>query len=527
MLSLHTSNQLEQLAYQFARVTARPLSNVFESEKVIVQNAGMARWLSLKVADSTGISANMETMFPAEFMWQLLGSVLDKVPEKDPCSPAVLRWRLMEILLKYSDEFPELSHYVTDETSAWDLASELSQVLDQYLFYRDDWIRDWETDENSVLINADSIKHKSNSKPGQNWQARLWQKAVVENDLVHWLILQDQFVEAVDQIVSNQLPERVSFFSLSALSPGYLRLLGELAKKTEVHLYIINPCQEYWGDIQSEKQLAKIKSKLSDDQQDYYETGNPLLASMGRQGRDFLDQLLDLPNVQENTVWQQSDPKTLLQNVQNDVLFLKHPESNVDHQVVADHSIQIHSCHTALREVEVLHDQLLEILQKNPDMVPADMVVMMPDIEKYAPYIEAVFSGSSTNSSSRDTTGTKKLPFSIADRNPASSEQIIEALLKVLDLIDNRFDAESVFELLDYEEIREKYCLQEAELEQCRELARATNIRWGISAEKRKQEGLPDTPEHTWRYALDRILLGYAMPGEDLFGTQGENELPL
>lgn len=531
MLYLHTSNQLEQLSQQFVHVTREPLNKVFESEKVIVQNTGMSRWLSLNVADSTGISANMKVYFPADFMWQLLRLVLPDVPDQDPCAPSVLRWRLMEVLLNNIDEFPEVSHYLNNTDvaeKAWDLASELSMLLDQYLFYRDDWVREWESDD------------QTNSTSTSNWQARLWQKAIKENALVHWLALQDNFVKAIDQVDITRLPQRVSFFSLSSLSPGYLRLLGELAKKIDIHLFIINPCKEYWGDIQSEKQLAKLKLQLPSDQQSYYDIGNPLLSSMGRQGRDFLDQLVDLPNVEEFTHWQDSEPATLLQSLQTDVLGLVHPLTNkladkLDKEqqrsstisCEQDSSIQFHSCHTAMREVEVLRDQLLDIIQTNVDIAPADIVVMMPDINKYAPYIEAVFStGISSNSNKSNNI---KLPFSIADRNLAASHQAIEALLKVLDLVDTRFDAESVFELLDYTEIREKFALQETEVDHCRALARATNIRWGISVESRKKEGLPDTPEHTWRYALNRMLLGYTMPGDDLFDSpsQQDDELAL
>ncbi|KAG1682814.1 RecBCD enzyme subunit RecC [Nymphon striatum] len=515
------AKRLSKINNEFSHVNQEPLKEVFESEMLIVQNAGMARWLSLHVADSTGISANMKVYFPAEFMWELLRLVLPDVPEQDPCAPRVLRWRLMEVLLENLEDFPEVQHYLdgSDDTSnAWELASELSQLLDQYLFYRDDWVRKWEMSD-----------AKQQTTSSENWQARLWQKAISQKKLVHWLALQDKFVESIDQIDSSELPERVSFFSLSALSPGYLRLLGELAKKIDIHLYIINPCMEYWGEVQSEKQLAKLRLQLPVEKQAYYEVGNPLLASMGRQGREFLDQLLDLPTAKELTHWQETEPKNLLQLFQNDVLNLVHPLANKPDKVFSssnsanvidfnqDASIQIHACHTAMREVEVLQDQLLDLIQHNPDIAPSDMVVMMPDIDKYAPYIEAVFSSGIDSKN--------QLPFSIADRNPATSQHAIEALLKVLNLVDTRFDAESVFELLDYADIREHFSLQESEVIICRELARSTNIRWGISAESRKKESLLNTPEHTWRYALDRMLLGYAMPGDVLFSESIEGQV--
>lgn len=506
MLFLHTSNQLEQLSNQFSVTINSPLKEVFTAETVIVQNAGMARHLSMRLADVAGISANMEYLFPAEFMWKLLRLVSPKkIPEQNQCSPETLRFHIMSELSHNFSDYPELHHYILnadsiDENACWNLSCELSQLLDQYLFYRSDWIRQWEATDDS-----------------ENWQSRLWQRCVKNKQLIHWLDLQDQFKYSLQAIDSSSLPERVTFFSMSALSPGYLDLLGELAKKTDVHLYIMNPCKDaYWGDISSEKS----RSKLPLEEQSYAEVGNPLLASMGNLGRDFIHQLLDLPEPvllstdEKNT---NSTATSVLQHVQNDIFHLNQPTKITDYKPREDISIKFNACHTAMREVEVLHDQILDALEAEPSLSPADIVVMMPNIESYAPYIEAVFSSNQFSATQQ------KLPFSIADRDPLVVHTIIEALLKVLMLADTRFDVESVFELLDYDIIHKQFNLDETQVLKCRNLARATNIRWGISAQTRAQNNLPETEEHTWKYALDRLLLGYTIgtttSGEQLFNS--------
>jgi exodeoxyribonuclease V gamma subunit len=56
-----------------------------------------------------------------------------------------------------------------------------------------------------------------------------------------------------------------------------------------------------------------------------------------------------------------------------------------------DDSIQCHACHSTMREVEVLHDQLLALLERHPDVSPTDIVVMTPDIDIYAGAIDAGF----------------------------------------------------------------------------------------------------------------------------------------
>jgi len=508
MLYIHTSNKLEQLAEEYAKVVKKPLQNVLEPETVVVQNIGMGRWLSMFMANAAGISANTEFLLPAQYMWRLLRFVSSDIPEQSQCSPETLRFFIMSELTEHPDNYPELHHYIytidtgdetIDEIACWELACELAQLFDQYLFYRSDWIHQWES--------ADPAAH-NNTEKNVDWQARLWQRCVKDNELVHWLALQDQFKSSIIDFDTQALPARISFFSMSALSPGYLDLLGELAKKTDIHLYVINPCGEiYWGDIQSERS----RSKLKPIEQQVTEVGNPLLASMGKQGRDFIAKLYDLPDAQENTLeYKEADNDSLLNQLQQDIYQLIDPKQK---RLEKDNSIQFNACHTAMREVEVLHDQILNILDQDADIAPSDIVVMMPDVENHAPYIEAVFSSSK-----------QKLPFSIADHKPTDVFHIIEALNKLLMLNDSRFDVESVFELLDYEEIYSRFDLNEAQISQCRGLARATNIRWGISAETRHDDDLPNSEEHTWKYALDRLLLGFTMgshpQSEQLFDSE-------
>ncbi len=159
-----------------------------------------------------------------------------------------------------------------------------------------------------------------------------------------------------------------------------------------------------------------------------------------------------------------------------------------------------------MREAEVLYDQLLALFEANPDLTPADVVVMTPDIDTYAPYLDAVFSSAA-----------HPLPFSIADSSPAYASSITNLCEHLLELPQGRCDAESVLTLLEFEEVRARLGVDEAQVMQCRHWIRAVNIRWGTDAAARPDLGGAGTPEHTWRYGLDRLLLGYAMPGEELF----------
>ena len=495
MLHLHHSNQLETLAWHFAQLQQTAPLLPFQQEQVVVQNSGMGRWLSLQTAGYNGIVANVRYLFPAEMTWELLRKVLSDVPEKDPCAPATLRWRLLDLFLQTVDEqqaeWQELQPYLaTGSVGAWQLAGQLAKIFDQYLFFRPQWIMDW---EQANVVQDD-------------WQARLWWRVAGAKQLTHWVRLQDRFNHALSLVEAGQknpLPPRISFFSVPVLSPSYVKLLEKVAQYTEVHIYFLNPSEEYWGDIESEKRKLKQRKEL----QDLTTVGNPLLASWGRQGRDFLDQLIEA-NAELNDLFMPLAPTSLLKRVQADILTLQMPDADsfAATDVAVDQSIAFHVCHSAMREAEVLYDQLLALFTANPDLTPADVVVMTPDIDTYAPYLAAVLG-----------TAAHPLPFSIADSNPRFAQGLLNLCQRLLELPQTRCDSETVLALLEFEEVRQHLGLDEAQVTQCRDWIRAVNIRWGVDAAARVEQGGAETHEHTWRYGLDRLLLGYALPGEALF----------
>lgn len=498
MLQIFHSNRLETLARQFTDTVTRAGLDPFKPEQVIVQNAGMGRWLSLQLAEQSGIAANMRYLFPAEITWELLRAVLDNVPERDPCSPKLLRWRLLAELSDKANKYQhDLGHYLAadNDDMAWQLAKQIATVFDGYLFFRPDWVQRWE------------------KEPATDWQERLWQNVVVDQQLEHWIRLQYRFIHQLDHTDPDKLPARISFFSVPALSPAYIEMIAKVAEKIDVHFYVMNPSWQYWGDIESRKQ--KIKRDL--DTQEYVTVGNPLLASWGTQGRDYIENLRNLePYPVETDNFTDLEPASMLEQLQADILNLEGEDAFGEMPLnPEDHSISIQSCHSPMREVEVLYDQLLAALEQDKTLTPADIVVMSPEIDAYAPFIEAVFSGAQVT-----------LPFSIADQRFSTAKNISTACLQMLTIPQSKFEAEVVFALLEYTEIREAFNLDETQVQQCREWVRAVNIRWGVDKSFREQFAKQSTFEHTWLYGLDRLLLGYAMPGDRLFaGVLPYNEL--
>ncbi len=491
MFYLHHGNRLDSLAKQFADVHASRSADAFFPEQIIVQNAGMARWLSLRISEQLGIAANLKFYFPAEYMWQLIRTVLNGLPDVEPFRPGIMRWKILQVLTDHNDTFLELNSYLqdTNQSHNYQLACRLEEMLDRCLFYRPHWIIDWENG---------NIPH---------WQAQLWTKLVNKNDGVHWVGLQQAFLRALSTKATDLANQRVLIFGIAQLSPGYLQLLRETARHMDVHFFLVNPCQHYWGDIVAEK----IKLESDDAVADYLEIGNPLLASMGRQGRDFFELLIGLEPDAEQTCFTEHQADSMLAEIQNNVLNLNTPSESRSNSIttpkrIIDGSISLHSCHTPMREVEVLYDQLLDLINNDPHLKPEHIIVMMPSVQTYAPFVEAVFAARQ-----------HQIPYTIADRKLTETNVIADILSALLELPESRFEINRVLAFLDYEPVRQRFKLSEDDVTQVREWCTQTNIRWSIDASMRQCLDLPDTLEHSWLAGIQRMLLGSVMNSDALY----------
>jgi exodeoxyribonuclease V gamma subunit len=494
LLRVTESNRLETLADRLVDELRVPAGGVFTPDVVVVQNAGMQRWLALRIARARGVCANVRFPLPARFIWDLLDRGLGPTAGGARLDAALLTWRLMEILahLPATREMAPLLDYLAggDDRRRYELACRIADVFDQYLVYRPDWIRHWE------------------GGGDEGWQAALWRLVVRDAPARHRVDLLEAFGAAcvAGRIPPDALPPRVAVFGIPSLPPPSLEVFGRLADAADVHLLLVNPCRREWSTIVSEPELARRSARGEDL---HFEIGNPLLASLGKQGREFLDLARERVGHQVDEAFVEPSTDTVLGRVQADVLDLRHPGRD-DTPVVAtaadDGSIEIHACHGPLREVEVLHDRLLALFDAHPDLRPSDVVVMTPDIEAYAPAVEAVF----------DTVpAARRIPFTIADRSLGAESPLVRAFLALLELPASRYEATRLMALLDVEAVRRRFGLTETDLALVREWVRASGIRWGVDAEARATAGLPALPEHTWRFGLDRILAGYARRGDD------------
>jgi exodeoxyribonuclease V gamma subunit len=495
-LRVFTSNRLEILADQLSRVLRETLPSPFDPEIVVVQSKGMERWICLQLAERHGICSNCRFPFPNTFVHEIFQSVLKTLPKPSVFDPEVMTWRVMKALPSLMEEpaFEALRLYLESGRSdlkRFQLSQRIADLFDQYLLFRPEMMFQWERGK------------------ARHWQAMLWRELVEGHEHEHRAALAKELFTVIERATDPPpgVPRRISVFGISALPRFHVQVVASLSQIAQVNLFLMNPSQEYWGDILDTWEMKKKArtAKAASEGELHMEKGNSLLASMGALGRDFFEMIQEF-EVEEFSFYEEPKAENLLSSIQLDILKLR--ERQEKKRISPDDlSIQIHSCHSPMREVEVLHDQLLRMFEEDPGLLPKDILVTMPDVETYAPYIQGVFDTPQEEA--------RRIPFSIADRSMRKEGGIGEAFLHLLGLQGSRFGVTQVLALLECEAVRRKFGITDDDLETVRKWISETRIRWGIDEGHKAELGLPSFPQNTWRAGLDRLLLGFAMPGRE------------
>ena len=173
MLYVERSNRTETLFAGLAERLTAPGRDPLARSVVVVQGAGMERWLAQRVARMHGVCANVEFPFPRPF----LESVFAAIP--GPSGAGETRfWDLERMTWAIASEidrgrrmsvYAPLVRHLEGTDGAWrlvQLARQIANVFDQYITYRPDWIRDWERGAAASL--------DPRTEPDLEWQISLF-----------------------------------------------------------------------------------------------------------------------------------------------------------------------------------------------------------------------------------------------------------------------------------------------------------------------------------------------------------------
>ena len=458
-IELYFSNQLDQLADKFSDVVTAELrrkDNILEPPLVIVPNANLTKWLQLTLADKNSIIMNVGFQYLEAGLWGLLAALDAGENKPDMLDHDQLKILLLHTLqnLDRSDaDFLPITRYLhgadgaeslNDAARLWQLAEKIARLFKEYEFHRMDMIRKW---------SASPAAAEGMERCQQRLYARL-------------KYLRDQLAQRTGRKLLSTLEyadialagsgqgrrqaadlQSVHFFGLSQISSFHLTLIGRLQHDYAIHIYVMNPCQEFWEDIKTPREKRWIQRKnvkslaIQTGEQDQGElfqpADNALLAAWGKPGREGVRLLCQLTDYDFNACF--TPPRqatTILQRIQNDMLTLSASEPQAQ-PLGQDRSLQIVACPSAYREVETVYNSILFNIEQNDLLQLTDIAVLVPDISAYKPVFDSVFNRHP-----------RQLTYNLVDSHAEIESIYGKAVLAILKLATGRFSRNEVFDLI-------------------------------------------------------------------------------
>ena len=473
-LYFYSSNQATHLVSNFTNNLKKPLLKPLEKEVVLIQSQAMRDWLSMQLAEKNTICTNTLFLFPKLF----LKKIMTEETEENPYETPYLRWSLMKMIgnLPQKEEFSFFSNLFKKKKNdkiLFNLAKDLAYLYDEYLTLRPDLILKWET-----------------SNKATHWQEALWKEIVKEINTEHQAHLRNKLLLMLkNKDFSLGLPKRLSVFGISFLPAIFIKILKEISVHIDVFVYFINPFEK------NTKSLA-----------------HPFINDLKEQGKALKEMWLE-GNQHLIEDYQPSNEVSILNSFKQYLLENKKIDSNALNQFLTnqDPSMQIHQCSNLLREVEILHHQLLYFFNHLPNLKPNEIVVIAPDIEIYRSSIEAVFSNTEDE--------TMQIPHTISQHESKEENIIIESFISFLTLIKARVTFSEIFDFLEIKNVRLRFDFSEKEIENLKYHFQKAGARWGY--DEQREENLPSFKENSWNFAIERLLVKYSFLGKKDHYFQG------
>jgi len=515
MLRIEFDSDPAALARRFVDALDPAGRPVLARDVVLVPTMGVGAWLERLVAERYGISALLEISLGGRYIWGALERMIADLPGRSPFEPERARWVILEAfrdMPPIADCEPLRSRLVQlDARERFALASAIAQRFDRYLAFRRDWLDQWGQGR-LVGANDPAFVHEP-------WQRWLWLRLLDRLPHVSRRHPFDRFRDvlvlarreggdALERLGERLAPGRIFVLGALSMSPEQFRLLGEFAGLRDIHWFAPDPSLDFWEDLVSPAEAARIAHE--DPSQAWLFDSEPaILGAWGKSQRDFLAQLRMLEGEGQVEVDESfreqpvAPPRDALDALRKAVLTL---DDGVWERLpgdAPDRSIEIHSTHGEIRQVEVLHDRLLDAFESIPGLTPGDVVVYCNDTARFAPAIDAVFGSAPAG---------RRLPYRIADRDPRV-EPAVRALVHLLDFARGPRNVDSLLALLGNPLLRASCGLDDEALQRI--------AGWlGDAGVYSDEQVEPEASRHGWQAGLERLVLG--MLGNDDVAVVGD-----
>lgn len=547
MFVIYHSNQPEFFKEILINIMSEEaLSNPMQSEIILIENKIMIEWIQFELAQYFGIAANIKFMNVSAFMQTVSNKISPNNFIINDFYYSVIYWKFMEILptVCSRQNFSIIKKYLCDDFNkrkCGQLAEQLVELFSRYLIYRADWLDTWQSNK---MVHDITHSH-------QLWQAELWRvllrslkfidKIFYEN--INYLANCVHLLKNFTIIDSNFFPNRIFIFGITSMPAIYWEIFSLLSNHIDIHLWLITPYSKFHCDDIFNKNLLNIESLCKFQIKNYHaskyffstvlnthivsdvinisihdQLNHIFIDFCGLVGKKTLWLLTKLENLLEKKLFIIPREDSLLHILQKNILewqdyiVLDQNKCNIkilknDHRhllKVEDQSITLHVCYSIYREIEVLHDNLLLMIQNDPLLLQKGIIVMAPSIFDYVGAINTIFN----NIYGRN------LPFIISCQYKKHIHPIASAFLNILNISYSRCTAEEILSFLNISLIAKRFKIREEEVKLLNQWVMESGIRWGLDDITMHNFNLPNINQNTWYFGLMRMLLGHAIHDE-------------
>ena len=515
MLKIHRAERADALVAALGETLRTPAADPFAAETVAVPTKGVERWLAqqlscvLGAVDGDGVCANV--LFPpyARLLDEAAGEADENYAAAvEAWAPERSVWSVMRVIDRCVPTEPWCgvlaAHLGLDGTQdkgrRFAVAGKLARLFDRYARSRPDMIVAWSdgrSDQGDGSALPDDL----------TWQAELWRR--VRDEL--GMPSPAELLGTACAKIGAGPP--LSIFGATRISPSRIRILAALSASRDVHLWLHHPAPALWTAV------AELGEQPGPRREQRGVARHPLLASMSRDVRELQQLLHSVPHDDQHHHPIAAQPDSLLGRLQ-DELAHDRPPSRREPVRDDDDSIRVHAAHGPARQVEIVREAVLGLLERDPTLEPRDILIMCPDVEAYAPLVAASF-GMTDEPGGHPAA---RLRVKLADRSVRQTNPLLGLLSQLLELAAGRVTATQLLDLAGATPVRRKFGFDGDGIERLRGWTVSAGARWGLDAPHRRSYGLDGIAQGTWRTALDRVLLGVAM--EDDVSWVGDT-LPL
>lgn len=340
--------------------------------------------------------------------WRVFQALKEFIqPEQNPLATSHALFPIIQQIYASADRLEQpLERQLKKQSMLYWVAEQVSKLFSHYMTYRGhcqkgcgeqcrcptNWLMQWGRDQ---ALDLEQMFFKTDSEVSgfmlqqaeelEAWQRWLWQ-AVFHEDFEQMQQIDQLFWQALGSPEQpgkalRKLPKQLVVFTLLDLPPQQLQFLRRLGQYIEIFILHYNPSQEYWADSVDPNWKARYDARVkqrflaqhpqANDAEiaqffeqftlhfnaQNRESRHPLLTRLGKQARDHFSLLSALSSGEEG-VWADlfidDYQPSLLGKLQADILYLNEPAAHQYALEQHDDSIQIHVCHSSLRQLEVL-----------------------------------------------------------------------------------------------------------------------------------------------------------------------------